>query len=150
LWNAASPGDFTMFAADEVPSDVAVSADGTMFAVVTGGATEIRDANLAMFATGAVAEREQIPAVTFVSGIALHPSGALVYQPFLSGPAPLNHQRRRFRQIYAAASIFSTLTRAACASASFCLSRWPRIPPTVTRCMRNSWRWMKPGSASLH
>jgi len=59
-----------------------------MFASITDGATEIRDANLAMIATRSPAEREQIPAATFVPGIALHPSGALVYQPFLSGPAP--------------------------------------------------------------
>lgn len=41
-----------------------------------------------MIATRSAVEREQTPAVTFVPGVALHPSGALVYQPFLSGPAP--------------------------------------------------------------
>ena len=31
LWNAGAPNDFTLFAADEAPTDLAVSADGTMF-----------------------------------------------------------------------------------------------------------------------
>jgi IPT/TIG domain len=77
-----------MFAAGETPTDVAISADGTMFASASGGETQVRDASLAMIASRAAPEREQIPSATFVPVMALHPSGALVYQPFLNGPAP--------------------------------------------------------------
>jgi hypothetical protein len=35
-----------------------------------------------------LAEIEQIPARVNIPGVAMHPTGALIYQPFLTGPAP--------------------------------------------------------------
>jgi hypothetical protein len=49
---------------------------------------EIRDSSLALQSVMAVSELEAIPQRTDVPGIALHPSGALVYIPFITGPAP--------------------------------------------------------------
>jgi IPT/TIG domain len=49
---------------------------------------EIRSAGLTLAATPARPELEQIPARVLVPGLALHPTGALLYQPFLTGPAP--------------------------------------------------------------
>jgi len=60
-----------------------------MFACVSGGETQVRDASLARIASRVAPEREQIPSATFVPGIALHPSGALVYHD--------HHTRQRFQ-----------------------------------------------------
>jgi hypothetical protein len=87
-WEAASPGQFTIFPAQEASADLAAAADGSMFAMRVNGRTEIRDASLALAGIPATAEREQISGRVAVPGFALHPSGALVYQPFLTGPAP--------------------------------------------------------------
>jgi hypothetical protein len=59
-----------------------------MFAVRSGGTTEIRGADLTLAALPASAELESIPNRVAVPGVALHPSGALVYEPFLDGPPP--------------------------------------------------------------
>ena len=58
-----------------------------MFAVQSNGAAEIHDSS--MFATGvpASAELTQVPGRIAVPGLAMHPTGALLYQPFLTGPA---------------------------------------------------------------
>jgi len=87
-WNAASPGQFTTLLANTDATDLAVAADGTLFASRTSGGLEIRDANMNLVATLATPEIESIPGRTEVPGIALHPSGALLYEPFLTGPAP--------------------------------------------------------------
>jgi len=89
LWTAAAPNDFTNFSANEFVSDAAASADGTMFATIANGATEMRDVALHLVANRTARELEQFSAGVSVPGLALHPSGALVYQPFLNGPAPL-------------------------------------------------------------
>jgi IPT/TIG domain len=89
LWTAAAPNDFTEFSTNEFVTDAASSADGTMFATVANGATEIRDAALHLVANRTTRETEQFSVGVSVPGLALHPSGALVYQPFLDGPAPL-------------------------------------------------------------
>jgi len=88
-WDAASPNQFTIFPAQEQSTDLAAAADGTMFGLRASGVTEIRDANLALAGIPATAELEQIPGRVAVPGITLHPSGALVYQPFLTGAAPV-------------------------------------------------------------
>src|SRR5260370_14882294 len=49
---------------------------------------EIRSADLALFSSPAAPELEQIPGRVSVPGLAMHPTGALLYQPFLTGPAP--------------------------------------------------------------
>jgi hypothetical protein len=87
-WDAATPNQFTTFPAQEQSADLAAAADGTMFAMRANGTTEIRGVNLTLAGTPAMAELEQIPGRVAVPGIVLHPSGALVYQPFLTGPAP--------------------------------------------------------------
>jgi hypothetical protein len=88
LWDAAAPNQFMTFPAQEQSTDLTAAADGTMFGMLTNGTAEIRSAALTLAATPAMVEIEQIPGRVAVPGIALHPSGALVYQPFLTGPAP--------------------------------------------------------------
>ncbi|MGB7028202.1 MAG: IPT/TIG domain-containing protein, partial [Candidatus Acidiferrum sp.] len=87
LWNAASPGQFSTFTANDAATDIGTAADGTMFALQANGTTEIRAADLSLAAVPANPELLQIPGRVQVPGLTLHPSGALVYQPFLTGPA---------------------------------------------------------------
>ncbi len=88
LWSAASPNAFSNFSANENVTDIAASADGSIFATNVGGAIEIRDAALNLIGNRSTPELEQFPTGITVPGIAMDPSGALVYQPFLNGPAP--------------------------------------------------------------
>jgi hypothetical protein len=87
LWNASDPNQFSTFAANDSAWDLSASADGTTFALLANGTTEIRAADLSLAAVPANPELLQIPGRNPVPGIALHPSGALLYQPFLTGPA---------------------------------------------------------------
>lgn len=87
LWNASTPNQFSTFTANDSASDLGAAADGTMFALQANGTTEIRSADLSLAAVPANPELTQIPARVQVPGVNLHPSGALVYQPFLTGPA---------------------------------------------------------------
>jgi len=87
-WDATSPSQFTILPTQEASADLAAAADGSMFAMRVNGRTEFRDASLALAGIPATVELEQIPGRVAVPGFALHPSGALVYQPFLTGPAP--------------------------------------------------------------
>jgi hypothetical protein len=86
-WNAASPNQFTTSSDSASTSDLGASADGTMFALQANGATEIRASDLSLAAVPTMAELTQIPSCNNVPGVTLHPSGALIYQPFLTGPA---------------------------------------------------------------
>jgi hypothetical protein len=102
LWAATTPNDFTTFSANESVTDVAISAGGTMFATNVNGTgsagtlagpplgptIEIRDSALNLIGNRVTSELEQLPTGITVPGIAMHPSGALVYQPILNGPAP--------------------------------------------------------------
>jgi hypothetical protein len=56
-----------------------------MFALQANGTIEIYAAELSLAAVPGSAELGQIPGRTFVPGLILHPSGALIYQPFLTG-----------------------------------------------------------------
>ena len=87
-WSAAAPNQFTISAAKESVVDLAAASDGAVFASRVSTAAEIRGADLTLTATPATPELEQIPARVLVPGLAMHPSGALLYQPFLTGPAP--------------------------------------------------------------
>jgi DNA-binding beta-propeller fold protein YncE len=87
-WSATAPNQFTTSAALESAIDLAISSDGTTFATRTNSATEIRASDLTLTSTPTSAELQQIPARVSVPGLALHPTGALLYQPFLTGPAP--------------------------------------------------------------
>jgi IPT/TIG domain len=87
-WSAAAPNQFITSPANESAIDLAASSDGTIFASRANSATEIRGADLALTATPASPQLEQIPSRVLVPGLAVHPTGALLYQPFLTGPAP--------------------------------------------------------------
>jgi hypothetical protein len=88
-WNATAPNVFTVSsAAQKAATDLTTAADGNLFAVRVNGATEIRGSDLNLLATPTSAELENIPGLVVVPGAVLHPSGALLYEPFLDGPAP--------------------------------------------------------------
>jgi hypothetical protein len=87
LWNASSPNQFSTFTANDSAWDLGAASDGTMFALQASGTTEIRGADLSLAAVPATPELTQIPGRNQVPGVTLHPSGALIYQPFLTGPA---------------------------------------------------------------
>jgi hypothetical protein len=85
IWNASSPNQFVTFTANDSASDLSAAADGTMFALQANGTTEIRSADLSLAAVPTNPELTQIPGRIQVPGVALHPSGALIYEPFLTG-----------------------------------------------------------------
>lgn len=85
IWDANSPNKFTTSAMKALTSDVGVNADGTMFTIQANGATEIHSEDLALHSVPVMSELAQIPGRAAVPGVAMHPSGALVYQPFLTG-----------------------------------------------------------------
>ena len=87
LWNSSTPNQFATFTANDAASDLGVSSDGNIFAVQVNSAAEIRAADFSLAAVPAVPELAQIPGRVSVPGVTLHPSGALLYQPFLTGPA---------------------------------------------------------------
>jgi hypothetical protein len=100
LWSANNSANFSASPVNEPVTDIAISGDGTMFATssnnISGGISpntsgasglEVRDASLNLISARATPELEQFAAGTNAPGIAMHPSGALVYQPFLDGPA---------------------------------------------------------------
>ncbi len=88
IWSATAPNQFTTSLAKESAIDIAAASDGTIFASRTSTSTEIRGADLTLTAITATPELEQIPTRVLVPGVTLHPTGALLYQPFLTGPAP--------------------------------------------------------------
>jgi len=88
IWSAATPNQFTTSLAAESAVDLAAAPDGAIFASRASAGTEIRIADLTLTTTTASPELEQIPTRVLVPGLALHPTGALLYQPFLTGPAP--------------------------------------------------------------
>ena len=87
LWNASSPNQFSTFTANDSAVDIGAATDGTMFALQANGTTEIRGADLSLVSVPGNPELLQIPGRVQVPGVVLHPSGALLYQPFLTGPA---------------------------------------------------------------
>lgn len=89
-WSASAPQQFVTNQTNIATNDVAAAADGTVFASRAGNVVEIRDENLSLQSVTSPAELEGIPQRTEVPGIALHPSGALVYVPFLTGSAPVS------------------------------------------------------------
>jgi IPT/TIG domain len=88
LWNAATPNAFSLSTANDAATDLATAGDGTAFAMRTAASTEIRGANLALVSTPMAEELEAISNRVAVPGIALHPTGALTYEPFLDGAPP--------------------------------------------------------------
>jgi IPT/TIG domain-containing protein len=101
LWSASNAASFASSPVNEAITDIAASGDGTMFATsannISGGVSpsasgasglEIRDTSLNLMSARSTPELEQFAAGTNAPGIAMHPSGALTYQPYLDGPAP--------------------------------------------------------------
>ena len=86
LWTASAPNQFSSVTANVLSTDLGAAADGTMFALQSNGATQIRGSDLSLAAIPSQAEIAQIPGRLLVPGVTLHPSGALIYQPFLTGP----------------------------------------------------------------
>jgi IPT/TIG domain-containing protein len=87
-WSASAPNSFTVSTAKNFATDLTAASDGTMFATRSDAATEIRGADLALAALDTSGEFEAIPNRVAVPGAALHPSGALIYEPFLDGAPP--------------------------------------------------------------
>jgi hypothetical protein len=87
LWDASVPNDFATFTANDSASDLGTASDGTVFALQANGTTEIRGGDFSLMAMPTAGELMQIPGRVQVPGLQVHPSGALIYQPFLTGPA---------------------------------------------------------------
>lgn len=84
-WNASSPNHFVTSSANASAVDLATAADGSTFGLLANGTTEIHAANLSLSSIPVSPELTQIPGRVSVPGIVLHPSGALIYQPYLTG-----------------------------------------------------------------
>jgi len=87
-WSASAPNSFTVSTAKDFSTDLSSASDGTMFATRSGSGIETRGADLTLAALPTSAELETIPNRVAVPGAALHPSGALIYEPFLDGVPP--------------------------------------------------------------
>ena len=85
VWNASAPNQFLTSVANTSATDLGAASDGSMFAFQSKGVTEMRAADLSLTSIPTSAELAQIPGRVLVPGAALHPSGALLYQPFLTG-----------------------------------------------------------------
>jgi hypothetical protein len=85
VWSASAPNQFVTSAANASTTDLGASSDGSLFALQSRATIEIRTADLSLTSVPNSAELEQIPGRVLVPGVALHPSGALFYQPFLTG-----------------------------------------------------------------
>ncbi len=86
-WSSSAPNQFSTFTANDSAVDLGTAADGTTFVIETNGTTEIRGSDLSLAVIPENSELAQIPGRNQVPGVTLHPSGALIYQPFLTGPA---------------------------------------------------------------
>jgi hypothetical protein len=85
VWDASIPNQFATSVANVAVSDLGASMDDTMFALQASSSAEIRAVDLSLAGVPSSAELTQIPGRVLVPGLALHPSGALLYQPFLTG-----------------------------------------------------------------
>ncbi len=85
VWNSNAPNQFVTSSANISAMDLGVSSDGSQFALQSSGSTEIRASDLSLTSVPTSAELQQIPGRQPVPGVTLHPSGALIYQPFLTG-----------------------------------------------------------------
>jgi len=86
-WNASSPNHFVTSAANSSAIDLTTAADGSAFGLAANGPTEVHTADFSISSVPVSAELTQTPGRVFVPGMVLHPSGALLYQPFLTGAA---------------------------------------------------------------
>jgi len=84
VWNSATPNLFAASAVTGLNSEINLAGDGRIFALRRNGAIELRGADLSLAAIPSAAELEALPGSVPVPGAALHPSGALLYLPFLT------------------------------------------------------------------
>jgi IPT/TIG domain-containing protein len=84
-WNASSPNHFVTSSANSSALDLSTAADGSAFGLTANGATEVHASDFSILSVRVSGELTQIPGRVFVPGMVLHPSGALLYQPFLTG-----------------------------------------------------------------
>ena len=84
VWSATAPNQFVTSAANASATDLGASSDGSLFALQSRSAIEMRAADLSLTSVRASPELQLIPGRVLVPGLALHPSGALIYQPFLT------------------------------------------------------------------
>jgi hypothetical protein len=85
VWNASAPNQFATSTANASAADLGAADDGALFALQANGTTEIRASNLSLAAVPTSVELTQVPGRVPVPGVTLHASGALIYQPFLTG-----------------------------------------------------------------
>ena len=147
IWEAALD-TFTMSSANETATDLA--AGGTLFATVSGGSIEVHPVDSThTLLNSFAAPVQQLAARVSVPGMAMHPSGAVVYQPFLTALAPLLHNPACRLALHKAASTFSVLTPAFYVCACCCRNPSPRPRATSTASTPNFSLLMKTASASL-
>ncbi len=84
VWSATAPNQFVTSAANASATDLGASSDGSLFALQSRSTIEMRAADLSLTSVRASPELQLIPGRVLVPGLALHPSGALIYQPFLT------------------------------------------------------------------
>ena len=84
-WSASSPNNFVTSSANSSAVDLTANADGSAFGLAVNGATEVHASDFSISSVPVSSELTQIPGRVFVPGLILHPSGALLYQPFLTG-----------------------------------------------------------------
>ena len=84
-WSSSTPSQFATFTANDAATDIGASSDGNAFALQANGLSEIRGADFSLAAIPANPEIAQIIGRLQVPGVTLHASGALIYQPFLTG-----------------------------------------------------------------
>ncbi|HEY2119324.1 MAG TPA: hypothetical protein VGH37_09090 [Candidatus Acidoferrum sp.] len=129
VWSASTPNAFQISTAKDTSSDLTTSSDGTLFALRSNALTEIRGTDLSLIATPTAYELENIPGRVSVPGLTLHPSGALLYEPFLDGPAPL-----LLLAVFTVALISATHTTGSFVCVFICQSRWPCYPQILMGC----------------
>jgi len=116
-WSASAPNQFVTSAANASTTDLGAASDGKLVCLPGKGTIEIRAADLSLTSVPTSTELEQIPGRVLVPGVALHPSGALIYEPFLTGASGgrgsegrHRHSRRPFgaRCVYESFSLNSS------------------------------------------
>ena len=156
---AATPADFSLIlstnsvsvpqGSNSSPVNISVTGQNSFTASVQISLSGVPSGVLAMIASRAAPEREQIPSATFVPGIALHPSGALVYQPFLNGPAPPESSTVPIpASLRAGIDIFDAHSGRV-RLRIFLPEPLAAHNTDTDALLRNSWRWTKPASVSL-
>jgi hypothetical protein len=86
-WLSSSPNQLFISNANASGFDIGTADDGNIFAVRSAGEAEFRSSDLSLVAVPEYSEILQVPGRNFVPGTVIHPSGALVYQPYLVGAA---------------------------------------------------------------